>query len=49
MLQPKLQGVWDAELINPLQSLAAVTMDGHIGGNANLYYLLWTNAPAIGW
>jgi hypothetical protein len=47
MLRPKLQGVWGAELSNPFQSLAAVTMDGNIGGNANLYYLLWTSEILI--
>ncbi|KAG7361177.1 hypothetical protein IV203_036277 [Nitzschia inconspicua] len=47
MLKPKLQDAWDAELNNPFQSLAAVTIDGHIGGNANLYYLCWTSEILI--
>jgi hypothetical protein len=45
MLRPKLQDAWkvDAEFDNPFQSLAAVDMMGHIGANANLYYLSWTS------
>ena len=45
MLRPKLQDAWKVndEFENPFQSLAAVDVMGHIGANANLYYLSWAS------
>jgi hypothetical protein len=39
MLQPRNSGNTD----NPYQSLAAVDHYGHVGDNANLYYLAWVS------
>mmetsp|Transcript_8218 Transcript_8218/g.14469 ORF Transcript_8218/g.14469 Transcript_8218/m.14469 type:complete len:826 (+) Transcript_8218:118-2595(+) len=44
MLRPKLQ---TEDYENPFKSLAAVDKMGHIGGNANLYYLSWATEILI--
>lgn len=41
MLKPRNDDFTEEEDVNPYQSLAAVDRYGHVGDNANLYYLAW--------
>jgi hypothetical protein len=45
MLRPKLDSVENGK--NPYNSLAAVDQMGHVGDNANLYYLSWISESII--